>query len=105
MSEILKQNYTSIKNDYTIDGTNTDWRSGLGYMRVAEAQALLTSRQATNVYGNNMKIVVCGAGRVGISISEHLSTENNDITVVDSNSEALKKITELYAWNKIINMI
>ena len=40
-----------------------------------------------------MKIVICGAGRVGISISEHLSNENNDITVVDSNPEALKKIT------------
>ena len=43
-----------------------------------------------------MKIIVCGAGRVGMSISEHLSTENNDITVIDSNSEALKRITDLY---------
>ena len=39
-----------------------------------------------------MKIVICGAGRVGMSISEHLSTENNDITVIDSNPEALKKL-------------
>ncbi len=43
-----------------------------------------------------MKIIVCGAGRVGMSISEHLYTENNDITVIDSNSEALKRITDLY---------
>ena len=43
-----------------------------------------------------MKIVICGAGRVGMSIAEHLSTEQNDITVIDSNSEAIQKITELY---------
>ena len=43
-----------------------------------------------------MKIVICGAGRVGMSIAEHLSTEQNDITVIDSNIEAIQKITELY---------
>ena len=51
-----------------------------------------------------MKIIVCGAGRVGISISEHLSTENNDITVIDSNSEALKKITELYDVQGVLGL-
>ena len=43
-----------------------------------------------------MKIVICGAGRVGMSITEHLSTEENDITVIDSSSEAIQKITELH---------
>ena len=43
-----------------------------------------------------MKIVLCGAGRVGISIAEHLATEDNDITVIDSNNESIQKITELY---------
>ncbi len=43
-----------------------------------------------------MKIVICGAGRVGISIAEHLSTEENDLTVIDSNNESIQKITELY---------
>ena len=43
-----------------------------------------------------MKIVICGAGRVGLSIAEHLSTEDNDITVIDSNNESIQKITELY---------
>ncbi len=51
-----------------------------------------------------MKIVICGAGRVGMSISEHLSTENNDITVIDSNPEALKKITELYDVQGVLGL-
>jgi len=29
------------------------------------------------------KIIICGAGRVGISITEHLSNEGFDITVID----------------------
>ena len=51
-----------------------------------------------------MKIIVCGAGRVGMSISEHLSTENNDITVIDSNSEALKRITDLYDVQGVLGL-
>ena len=39
-----------------------------------------------------MKIVICGAGRVGMSIAEHLSTEENDITVIDSSIDAIQKI-------------
>ncbi len=36
-----------------------------------------------------MKILILGAGQVGSSIAEHLSKENNDITVVDTNLEKL----------------
>ena len=35
------------------------------------------------------KVIICGAGRVGTSITEHLSNEGFDITVIDSNSEAI----------------
>jgi trk system potassium uptake protein TrkA len=42
------------------------------------------------------KIVICGAGRVGMSITEHLSNEGFDITVIDASSDAIQKITELY---------
>ena len=42
------------------------------------------------------KIIICGAGRVGLSITEHLSNEGFDITVIDSNLEAIQKVTELY---------
>ena len=51
-----------------------------------------------------MKIVVCGAGRVGMSISEHLSNENNDLTIIDSNPDALKKITELYDVQGVLGL-
>ena len=51
-----------------------------------------------------MKIIICGAGRVGMSISEHLSNENNDITVIDSKSEALKKITDLYDVQGVLGL-
>ena len=30
-----------------------------------------------------MKVVVCGAGQVGYSIAKHLSSEHNDVTVID----------------------
>ena len=43
-----------------------------------------------------MNIIICGAGRVGISITEHLSNEGFDITVIDSNVDAIQKATELY---------
>ncbi len=36
-----------------------------------------------------MKIIILGAGQVGSSIAEHLSHENNDITVVDTDLERL----------------
>lgn len=51
-----------------------------------------------------MKIVICGAGRVGMSIAEHLSTEDNDITVIDSKPEALQKITELYDVQGVLGL-
>ena len=36
-----------------------------------------------------MKIIILGAGQVGSSIAEHLSHENNDVTVVDTDTERL----------------
>ena len=41
-------------------------------------------------------IIICGAGRVGMTITDHLSNEGYDITVIDANLEAIQKITELY---------
>ena len=36
-----------------------------------------------------MRIVILGAGQVGASVAESLASENNDITVVDSDQERL----------------
>ena len=38
-----------------------------------------------------MKIIICGAGKVGATIAEYLALENNDITIIDSSVEALSK--------------
>ena len=50
------------------------------------------------------KIIICGAGRVGISITEHLSNEGFDITVVDSNVDAIQKATELYDVQGVLGL-
>ena len=50
------------------------------------------------------KIIICGAGRVGISINEHLSNEGFDITVVDSNVDAIQKATELYDVQGVLGL-
>ena len=50
------------------------------------------------------KIIICGAGRVGISITEHLSNEGFDITVVDSNVDAIQKATELYNVQGVLGL-
>lgn len=41
-----------------------------------------------------MKIIVCGAGQVGWQIARHLSGEQNDITVIDSNPELIRRATD-----------
>ena len=41
-----------------------------------------------------MKVIICGAGQVGWQIARHLSGEKNDVTVVDSNAELVRRATE-----------
>ena len=41
-----------------------------------------------------MNIIVCGAGKVGSSISKQLSSQGHSITVVDQSSEDIKKIND-----------
>ena len=41
-----------------------------------------------------MNIIICGAGRVGFSISKQLSAQGHSITVVDQSSEFIQKINE-----------
>ena len=40
-----------------------------------------------------MKIIICGAGQVGWQISKHLSSENNDITIIDKDPELIRNIS------------
>ena len=41
-----------------------------------------------------MNIIICGAGRVGFSISRQLSAQGHSITVIDQSSEFIQKINE-----------
>ena len=41
-----------------------------------------------------MKIIILGAGQVGVSIAEHLIREKNDITVVDHSIERLQELRD-----------
>ena len=49
-----------------------------------------------------MKIVILGAGQVGGTLAEHLSSEKNDITVVDSNPELLQELQDRLDINTVV---
>ena len=41
-----------------------------------------------------MNIIICGAGKVGFSISKQLSAQGHSITVIDQSSEDIKRIND-----------
>ncbi|MFV0335513.1 MAG: Trk system potassium transporter TrkA [Tropicimonas sp.] len=41
-----------------------------------------------------MKVIICGAGQVGWQIARHLAGEHNDVTVVDSNPDLVRRATD-----------
>ena len=41
-----------------------------------------------------MRVIVCGAGRVGVGIARRLSREGNDVTVIDQSKELIRKVAE-----------
>lgn len=41
-----------------------------------------------------MKIVICGAGQVGFSIARQLAMESNDVTVIDTSPELIRRIND-----------
>jgi trk system potassium uptake protein len=41
-----------------------------------------------------MKVIICGAGQVGWQIARHLSGEKNDVTIVDSNADLVRRAAE-----------
>ena len=42
-----------------------------------------------------MKIIICGAGQVGWQIARQLSGEKNDVTVVDSNADLVRRAADV----------
>jgi len=41
-----------------------------------------------------MKVIISGAGQVGYGIAQHLSAEDNDVTIVDSSPELVQSISD-----------
>ncbi|MER2149300.1 MAG: Trk system potassium transporter TrkA [Ruminococcus sp.] len=52
------------------------------------------SRMSLCSWVNKMKIVIIGCGKVGTSIARELNTSGHDITVVDNNSAAVRRLSE-----------
>ena len=44
-----------------------------------------------------MNIIICGAGKVGFSISKQLSAQGHSVTVIDQSSEDIKKINDTHS--------
>lgn len=41
-----------------------------------------------------MKIIIVGDGKVGFTLAQHLSKEDHDVTVIDTNDDALRRASE-----------
>ena len=41
-----------------------------------------------------MNIIICGAGKVGFSISKQLSSQGHSVSVIDQSKEDIKKIND-----------
>ncbi|GLQ34319.1 Trk system potassium transport protein TrkA [Amylibacter marinus] len=48
-----------------------------------------------------MKVIICGAGQVGWQIARHLSSERNDVTVVDNNAALIARAIDTLDVNGI----
>ena len=49
-----------------------------------------------------MRVIVCGAGKVGTSIAEQLVNQNNDVTVIDQSEELISKLSDEVDLNTIV---
>ena len=52
-----------------------------------------------------MKIIILGAGQVGLSMAEILSRENNDVTLIDSDPGQLEGIQDRLDLRTIVGRI
>jgi trk system potassium uptake protein len=41
-----------------------------------------------------MKVIICGAGQVGWQIARHLAGERNDVTIIDTDADLVRRATE-----------
>lgn len=51
-----------------------------------------------------MRVIICGAGKVGYSIASYLSRENNDVTVLDFDAELIARVNANLDANGIVGL-
>jgi hypothetical protein len=51
---------------------------------------------------SSMNIIILGAGRVGESVAESLASEQNDITVIDTNAARLRKLEDRFDLRGVV---
>lgn len=49
-----------------------------------------------------MRVIICGAGRVGLSIASYLSFQDNHVTIIDKDVNLIRRITDTYDINGIV---
>ena len=49
-----------------------------------------------------MKVIICGAGKVGSNIAKHLISQKNDVTVIDQSFELINDLREKLDLKTII---
>lgn len=49
-----------------------------------------------------MKVIVCGAGQVGLHLARYFANENNDVTVIDQSQELINKIGDAFDIQGIV---
>ncbi len=49
-----------------------------------------------------MRVIICGAGKVGSNIAKHLVDQNNNVTVIDRSSELITDLKEKVDLNTVI---
>ena len=49
-----------------------------------------------------MKVIICGAGKVGTSIARHLVDQNNDVIVIDQSQDLIANIRDKFDLKTII---
>ena len=49
-----------------------------------------------------MKVIICGAGKVGTSIARNLIDQNNDITVIDQSHDLIDNVRDKFDLKTII---
>lgn len=52
-----------------------------------------------------MKIIIVGCGKVGTTLAEQLNRENHDITLIDTDDEALKNISDNVDLMSVTGMV